>query len=216
MTPAQKTPASAPAAPKGGAADALEAERLRFQIEDLQRKLDSQDREMRAKEESGRRLEQRFRDLNAQIKELEQRAGVFHREAAAAAAELHQSEETLKVCDLARGQLSGALNRQTLELTRWREQARALKTRVDEQESLLRRRDEALERLQKQYEDACRLLAGASQAQAELERRRKEFEAERQTLLDTVQRERAAAEVIRRDGIEALEEARDIERRRKK
>lgn len=209
------TPAPKPAPPERPSPP-VEAEKLKFQLEDQQRKLDAQDRELRAKDEAARRLEQRFRDLNAQIKDLEQRAGTFHREASSSAAELHETQETLKVCDLARGQLSAALDRQGKELSRWREHARSLRARVDELEAQLRRREDALERVQKQYEDACRLLASASQAQAEFERLKKDFELERATLLDTVKRERQAAEIIRRDGIEALEEARELERRARK
>lgn len=212
------TPSKAPVPPQPPVtpAPAAETEKLKFQLEDMQRRLDAQDREMRAKDETGRRLEQRFRELSAQIKDLEQRAGSFHRESAAAAAELRETQETLKVCDLARGQLSAALERQGQELSRWRDQARSLRSRADELEAQLRRREDALERVQKQYEDACRLLASASQTQADLERQKKDFELERATLLETVRRERQAAETIRRDGIEALEEARDLSRRARK
>ena len=193
---------------------ALEPDQLRFQIEDLQRKFDAAQRELHAKDETCRRLEQRFREFNAQIRDLEQRAGAFHREAVDAASELRQVEETLKVCDLARSQLSAALERQGSELSRWREQARALQARADESDAALRRREQALERVQHQYEEACRLLAGQSQSQAELERQRREFEDERARLLEAVSRERSSAEEVRREGIEALEEAREIERRR--
>ena len=139
-------------------------EALKYQVEDLQRKLEAQSRELKAKEESAHSLQQRFRDLHSQIRDLEQRAGVFHREASSSAEEIRQTEETLKVCDLARAQLSAALERQGIELSRWQEQGRALNARVEELEGLVRRRDDTLERLKKKYEDACRLLAAQSQA----------------------------------------------------
>lgn len=193
--------------------EALETEKLRYQVEDLQRKLDAALRDLREKEEHARRFEHRWREFNAQIKDLEQRVGAFQREALAASAELKQTEETLKVCDLARTQVSAALERQTLELARWREQAKGSLARAADLESNLRRREDALERLQKQYEEACRLLAVQSQTQADLERQRAELAAERSHLLETVKRERAIAEDIRREGVEALEHARELKRK---
>lgn len=190
--------------------DALEPDRLRFQLEDFKRKLDAQARELKAKDETGRRLEQRFRELNGQIRDLEERAGTFHREAANGTAELEQAEETLKVCDLARGQLSSALERLTQELARWKEECRTRKARIEELELSLRRREDALVELQKRYEEACRLLAAQAQAQPELDRQRKEFESERGRILEQARRELEVAEAVRREGVEALEEARGL------
>ena len=195
--------------------EALEPVKLRHQIEDLTRRLDAAQREVRAKDDVCRRLEQRFRELNAQIRDLEQRAGAFHREAVESSSELSEAQETLKVCDLARAQLSAALERQGMELPRLREQANRLQARAEEAESALRRRDEALERAQRQYEEACKLLAGQSQGQAEFERQKREWEAEKARVLGAAAREKETAEQVRREGIEALEEARELERRRK-
>jgi hypothetical protein len=128
-------------------------------------------------------------------------------------ARLEQSEKTLEVCDLARGQLRAALERQAVQLQRWREAALKAESRVVELEAALRRAEDALERSQKSYEDACRLLAGQSQGQEDLERQKLELAAERAHLLETVKRERALAEDVRREGVEALEQARELKRR---
>lgn len=201
------------ALPSAPSEEALETEKLRYELESLRRQLDSTQRDLREKEENARRFEHRWREFNAQIRDLEQRVGSFQREALAASEELKQNDETLRVCDLARGQLSAALERQGLELARWREEARGSQGRAAELEASLRRREDALERLQKQYEEACRLLARQSQAQADIERQKTDLLAERSHLLETVKRERAIAEDIRREGVEALEQARELKKK---
>jgi len=201
------------ALPRPPTEEALETEKLRYHAEDLRRQLDAAKRELAEKEEHARRFEHRWREFNAQVRDLEQRVGSFQREAREASEELKQTEETLKICDLARSQLSAALERQTLELARWREQAEGCHGRVAELEASLRRREDALERAQKQYEDACKLLAAQSQAQADLERQKADFVAERAHLLETVKHERALSEDIRREGVQALEQARELKRK---
>ena len=136
--------------------------------------------------------------LESQLRDLEQKAGLYHREATAGAQELEQTAETLKVCDAARTQLSAALDRQSIDLKRWRDQARSAQSHVEDLEMELHRRQDALAELQRRFEQACALLAAQGTAQA---------------LLDQAQREREIAEAVRREGVEALEQARDLNRK---
>ena len=161
-------------------------------------------------------LQESVRELKVKVGDLDQSIAVFKQETAAVSSELRETEETLKACDYARGELSSMIEKLTHELTRWKDNGKALKARLAEIEKSLRQRDDALERVQKQYEDACRLLAEQSQAQQELERSRREFDSQRACWMEVVKKERDSAEAVRREGVEALEQAREMERRAKK
>ncbi len=112
-----------------------------------------------------------------------------------AATAVEELERTLAVCEEARAALARALERALTELEKAREDASALKRREDE--------------LSRLGSDNVRLLG-------ELERSahgRREFEAERAKLLAEAARAMETAEQVRREGIEALEEARDLRKK---
>src|SRR5687768_5720115 len=125
----------------GGGLAELEAEKLRFQAEDLQRRYDSQGRDLQRKDENSRRLESRMRELHAELKELEERVGTFHREAVAGAEALAELEHALRVCDEARVKLRSALERDGVELERVKESALRAQTLARDHEERATRKE---------------------------------------------------------------------------
>lgn len=169
------------------------------------------------------------------LRELEERAGGFHREAVANAALISELESTLQTCDGAQARLVGALDKAREQLDRWRSRAERLAQRVAElEQALLEKADEAAEaarlrdqaigrlkasedeagrengRLRAELEEFRRREASAVQA---AERRAAELDAERARLLAEVQKAMDGAEAVRREGIEALEQAREEQKK---
>jgi hypothetical protein len=131
----------------------------------------------------------------AKADDVELRAGEYRREASAQAALAQELEQTLRVSDEARAQLSLALDKALSELTNTREGGAALRDRLAGAQEEIRRQAEEIARLQEQNK----------QIQA--------LGQERVKLLAEVNRAMENAETVRREGIEALEEARELRKK---
>jgi chromosome segregation ATPase len=161
--------------------------RLDPRLAELQRRVEKSARELEREAAERRGLEERLRELSRRDREIEERAGVFQREAVAGSELIAELQKTLRVTDQARAKLSAALERQGIELERWRREAAA--------------REAEVQRLKQELERAA---ASCDDARAELA-------AERQRLLAEVGRAMENAEAIRREGIDAFEQARELE-----
>jgi len=118
----------------------------------------SKEKEAELEREIGERrvLEEKLRELTRRGKELEDRAGVFQREAVSGSELIGELQKTLRVADQARSQLSTALERQATELARWRQDAAAKKGSVEALEARLAERDTSFAELEKRSEEAKR------------------------------------------------------------
>lgn len=112
----------------------------------------------------------------ARLRELEERAGRFQREAQAAAAEIAELEGTVRTLEAARETLLASLERLRRELESWHGRARAL-----------------------------------AAVEGELGREKMSLAEEREKRLAEAARMMENAEAVRREGVEALEQARQIE-----
>lgn len=170
---------------------------------------------------------ERFERAKRELAALEEKAGEFQREAAARAAWSRELEETLKVVDSARAELSAALDGRRQESAALRARAQALLLELD-------RKEAALEQSQQVYESATRSFAEESaghqkecqrllgeieriaaehaRAQTRLQEERRKLDAEREGLIAEVAKAMESAEAVRREGIEAFEEALELKR----
>ncbi|MBI3552899.1 MAG: hypothetical protein HY077_10315 [Elusimicrobia bacterium] len=152
---------------------------------------------------SALKLEERVRELSAQLKELEERTGAFQREAASGAHMIGQLEATLKVEEEARVKLAALVERQSAKLARWRKEAEAQRIRAED----------LVNQLAARTAEAQRLEAAAARAESAADERvKKELEAERKKLREELRKAMETAEAVRREGIEALEQARSLKK----
>ena len=156
-------------------------------------------------------------ELEHRIKELEERTGAFQREAISGAHLISQLEATLSVAEQARRKLEAVVARQSAELQSWRQEASAQKVRLEAAEKLLAERLAALVESERRYEQVCAAFAAEVakreriQAEAGIELKRA-LEAEREKMRAELKTVMKCAEAVRREGIEALEQARELKK----
>lgn len=109
--------------------------------------------------------------------------------------ETAELDRTLRSCDEARGQLAAALDKALAALSGTRKDAADLRARLAAAEALISRQMGDLAPLE------------------EVEKMKHELDEERAKLLLEVNRAMESAESVRREGIEALEEARDFRKK---
>jgi hypothetical protein len=170
-----------------------------------------------------------------QAKELEERTGQFQREASEGAHMISQLEATLNLEEEARRKLESVVERQSAELERWRVEAASQKANAQRADLELEDRIAALHAMERNYEEA-RIAAAedSSKAKAEIARLMEQMreltkdrdraqesaasslkqalEEERKKLLAQVKTAMESAEAVRREGIEALEQARALKK----
>lgn len=166
----------------------LDVGRLELKLADLQRRLDEKEQEHEKEGLRSQGLEERVRALGEEVRTLEERAGQFQREAVSGAAFIAEIEETLRAAGQARAKLAEALERHRTELNRWRLEAEQQKSRADDLDQKLFRSQAALAEIEKTKAERERLAAEAKKAMEN-------------------------AEAVRREGIEALEQARQLKKK---
>ncbi|MBI5240495.1 MAG: hypothetical protein HY926_08485 [Elusimicrobia bacterium] len=157
--------------------------------------------------------------LDGRLRELEERAALFEREAVSGAHLIAQLEATLRVNEQARRKLEALIARQSEELQARSQEAADLKRRLEAADKLLSERDRELADLERRYEEASRACAAET---AERQRAEQETQGRIREVREAAQKELQAkmkhvmdcAEAVRREGIDALEEARALDPRR--
>ena len=172
--------------------------------------------------------QERFEKAKEELRELEDRTGELHREAAARGAWSKELQETLTVVDRARARLSAALDAARREAAAMRGRAEALKADLERKEAALRQAEQIYEAACRTFSDEstnhqaeCQRLLGEierissdhQQSQGRLTEERQRLERDREKLLTEVNRAMESAESVRREGIEAFEEALELKRR---
>ncbi len=187
--------------------ESLEFARLEAALEELQRRLSAKTLEFEAQRKAQERLQSRMRELARRPNENEEEIAFLRREAAASESLAQEFGETLKVATEARAKLSAALDEERQQVDRWISESRTLKAQLDRLLPELAGKEAAAE------------AARSSEAvlAADLERQKKiresdkaAWDEERARLQAQADRSLKAAEDIRREGVEALEEAREL------
>jgi chromosome segregation ATPase len=171
--------------------------RLELKLAELERRLEERTRELELESLKRQDIEERAGKLAGDLKGLEEMAGRFERDGTQSAALLEETAQTLKAADQARTQVVEALERQGAELSRWRKEGGEQKARADA--------------LEKKLGQTQATLADLEALTGELRR----MAAEREKLIEGAEREMRSAEEVRREGIEALEKARELQKKPK-
>ncbi|MEK7388528.1 MAG: hypothetical protein AAB036_02395 [Elusimicrobiota bacterium] len=223
------------ALPPPSGSEAIEFIRLEVRVEELERRLRARTIELGTELKAKERLRERVGELTLRIDELQETASALHREAVSATALAHQLESTLKIASEARQQLEAGLEgersrRQEAEQRAVRAEAQkesALKEAAERSAVVdvdsLNKKEEELSSVRRQVAQLRQKTAGQEAHIEALRAEREQALRARDEAMEDLKgaREQARsaqqmasqeienAENIRREGVEALEKARE-------